>query len=82
MQYISYISTSDKNWLFNLKDVILDVMNDITLGRNFLNNHTIRLSYNPHDILIQADKGRITQVISNLLTNAVKFIKEAERGGL
>ena len=56
-------------------------MNDITLRRNFLNNHTIRLSYNPHDILIR-DKGRITQVISNLLTKAVKFIKEAERGGL
>jgi nitrogen-specific signal transduction histidine kinase len=66
---------------FNLKDVILDVMNDITLGRNFRNNDTIRLSYNPHDILIQADKGRITQVISNLLTNAVKFIKESESGG-
>ena len=28
------------------------------------------------DILIEADKGRITQVISNLLSNAAKFTKE------
>ena len=28
------------------------------------------------DILIEADKGRISQVISNLLSNAIKFSKE------
>ena len=27
------------------------------------------------DIFIEADKGRITQVISNLISNAVKFTK-------
>jgi signal transduction histidine kinase len=62
---------------FNLNDVLINAMNDITLGRDFLNNENIRLSYNPHwDILIQADKGRISQVISNLLSNAVKFTAE------
>jgi signal transduction histidine kinase len=62
---------------FNLNDVLINAMNDITLGRDFLNNESIRLSYNPHwDILIQADKGRISQVISNLLSNAVKFTAE------
>ena len=62
---------------FNLNDVVINAMNDITLGRDFLNNKNIRLSYNPHrDILIQADKGRISQVISNLLSNAVKFTAE------
>ena len=66
---------------FNLNDVILNAMNDITLGREFLNNENIRLSYNPQDILIHADKGRITQAISNLLGNAVKFIKQGGRGG-
>jgi two-component system, OmpR family, sensor histidine kinase VicK len=65
---------------FNLNDVILNAMNDITLGREFLNNENIRLSYNPQDILIHADKGRITQAISNLLGNAVKFIRGG-RGG-
>ncbi len=62
---------------FNLKDVVLNAMNDITLGRDFLNNENIRLSYDPQrDILIQADKGRISQVISNLLSNAIKFTTE------
>ena len=65
---------------FNLNDVVINSMNDITLGRDFLKNENMSLSYKPQDILIQADKGRITQVISNLLSNAVKFIK-AGRGG-
>ena len=37
----------------------------------------IKLLYNQHqDIFIQADKGRITQVILNLLSNAVKSTEE------
>ena len=66
---------------FNLNDVVINAMNDITLGRDFLKNENIRLSYKPLDILISADKGRITQVISNLLSNAVKFIKKGGLGG-
>ncbi len=66
---------------FNLNDVILNAMNDITLGREFLNNENMRLSYNPQDILIEADKQRITKVVSNLLDNAVKFIKQGGRSG-
>ena len=59
---------------FNLNDVLINATNDVTLGRDFLKNENIRLSYNPDwDILIQADKGRISQVISNLLSNAIKF---------
>ena len=58
---------------FNLNDVVINAMNDITLGTDSLKNENIRLSYNPQDILIHADKGRISQVISNLLTNAMKF---------
>ena len=58
---------------FDLNDVVIDAMNDITLSTDSLKNENIRLSYNPQDILIHADKGRISQVISNLLTNAIKF---------
>jgi len=59
---------------FNLNDVLINATNDVTLGRDFLKNENLRLSYNPDwDILIQADKGRISQVISNLLSNAIKF---------
>ena len=32
--------------------------------------------YKPKDIIVEADKGRITQVVSNLLNNAVKFTGE------
>jgi two-component system, OmpR family, sensor histidine kinase VicK len=61
---------------FNLNDVVIDSMNDITLSTDSLKNENIRLSYNPQDILIHADKERISQVISNLLTNAIKFTKQ------
>lgn len=64
-----------KKELFNLNDVIINAMNDITLGVEFLNNKNIQLLYKPQDILLEADKGRITQVISNLLSNAIKFTK-------
>jgi signal transduction histidine kinase len=29
-------------------------------------------------VIVQADKGRITQVIYNLLSNAIKFTKEGD----
>jgi two-component system sensor histidine kinase VicK len=61
---------------FDLNDVVIDAMNDITLSTDSLKNENIRLSYNPQDILIHADKGRISQVSSNLLTNAIKFTKQ------
>jgi signal transduction histidine kinase len=37
--------------------------------------------YEPKDIFIDADKDRIVQVISNILNNAVKSVKEKEGGG-
>jgi signal transduction histidine kinase len=61
---------------FDLNDVILNVMDEITLGSGFLNNDNMKLSYEPQHILLEADKGRIIQVISNLLCNAIKFTKE------
>jgi signal transduction histidine kinase len=64
-----------KKELFNLNDVIINALNDTTLGVEFLNNKNIQLLYKPQDILLEADKGRITQVISNLLSNAIKFTK-------
>jgi two-component system sensor histidine kinase BaeS len=45
------------------------------LSRDF-NGENVRLLYHPQDILLEADKGRITQVVSNLLSNAVKFTEK------
>ncbi|MGC2669263.1 MAG: HAMP domain-containing sensor histidine kinase, partial [Candidatus Nitrosopolaris sp.] len=65
---------------FNLSDVITNAMNDIMINTDFLKKsqrNAIKLLYHqPQDIFIQADKGRITQVIFNLLSNAVKSTEE------
>ena len=62
---------------FNLNEVVTNAMTDMTSGRDFLKHEKIKLLYNPHqDILIKADKGRISQVISNLLSNAIEFTAE------
>jgi len=52
---------------FDLNDVIINVMDDISLSTGFINKENIKLSYEPQHIILEADKGRIIQVISNLL---------------
>jgi signal transduction histidine kinase len=49
-------------------------MDDVILSRDFTGEN-VRLLYHPQDILLEADKGRMTQVFSNLLSNAIKFTK-------
>jgi signal transduction histidine kinase len=74
---------------FNLNNVLYDTIQDI---QNRLANDngldgSVKVYYKPKDIIVEADKGRITQVVSNLLNNAVKFTGEgvisvsAERKG-
>src|SRR5919201_4014624 len=71
---------------FNLKDVISINIQDY---RNQIENQgkkeDIKLvsdddndddDNEPKDIFIKADKARVSQVISNLLNNAIKFTKE------
>ena len=64
---------------FNLNNVLLDTIQDI---RNRLSNddngldRSVKVYYKPTDIIVEADKGRITQVVSNLLNNAVKFTQK------
>jgi signal transduction histidine kinase len=58
--------------IFNLKDIILSNLADIKRfeyeGSGFPD-----IKYTPKDIIVNADKGRLSQVIANLLSNAIKF---------
>ena len=73
---------------FNLNEVIVNAINDIIAnsisfsGKKKVNT---RVLYEPDEdknknVIVEADKTSITQVISNLLNNAVKFPPE-EGGG-
>jgi signal transduction histidine kinase len=64
---------------FKLTDLISTIVEDF---KNDIQKKgsNIRLLYEPYNhLLVEADKGRITQVISNLLSNAIKFTNEDSR---
>jgi signal transduction histidine kinase len=60
---------------FNLNDVIVDIVEDY---RKQIANGNVKLMYEPGGsiILVEADRQRLIQVISNLLDNAIKFTEE------
>ena len=64
---------------FNLSDLISSIIEDY---RNHIkkDNIAVKLLYEPNNkdniIFVEADRGRLIQVISNLLDNAIKFTKE------
>jgi two-component system, OmpR family, sensor histidine kinase VicK len=66
-----------KREVFNLNDVITNTIDDIitNIAKKSYQADLIKLVYQPCDIFIEADKSRITQVISNILDNAIKFSK-------
>lgn len=61
---------------FNISEVISTALED---AKRQTANGNIRFVYQePKDIIVNGDKERITQVISNLLRNAIKFTKRGD----
>jgi signal transduction histidine kinase len=61
---------------FNLSELISSVVEDFKNDIHKKGNN-VALLYEPEEnLVVEADKGRITQVISNLLSNAIRFTKE------
>jgi two-component system, OmpR family, sensor histidine kinase VicK len=63
--------------LFNLNDIIVQSIQDRKNQFDKFDGNTKKIMYDPRDdIFVVAERGRLTQVISNLLDNAIKFTKE------
>jgi signal transduction histidine kinase len=58
---------------FNLSEVIASAIED---AERRIDDSKIKIEYTPKNIMIEADRERIIQVISNLLGNAFKFTKQ------
>lgn len=58
---------------FNLREVAESALQDV---KSQLANGKVKFVYKPEDIIVAADRGRIAQVLANLLDNAAKFTKE------
>jgi signal transduction histidine kinase len=76
---------------FSLNQIVSQIMEEYRnqiqkAGSDFgseNNKMDMRLAVVPNkdDIFVEADKGRLVQVISNLLSNAIKFTRQEEKEG-
>jgi signal transduction histidine kinase len=61
---------------FNLDEILSNAVKDYGNQIEKVIDSKMKITYVHADIFIEADKGRITQVICNLLSNAAKFTTE------
>ncbi|HKG71200.1 MAG TPA: HAMP domain-containing sensor histidine kinase, partial [Nitrososphaeraceae archaeon] len=64
--------------IFNLNEKIKNVIQDVKHALSDANTTKIIFEQTEQDIPIYADKVRIFQVVSNLLTNALKFTRNGD----
>jgi signal transduction histidine kinase len=64
-----------KKEIFNLNEVIMNVLADYGSHVRKINGVKVSL-INKGDFFVEADKGRLNQVISNLIDNAIKFTQK------
>jgi signal transduction histidine kinase len=57
---------------FNLGQAISNMVSDF---RKETNDGSVSILYDAHDLIVYADRDKISQVIHNLISNAVKFTK-------
>jgi len=62
---------------FSLAYIIAAAVKDAKVQSNF-DPEKLAISYHPDDLFVYADKEKITEVITNLLTNAIKFTAEGK----
>ena len=65
-----------KKELFELNEMILNAIGDYNRVINEHQDLRLEFTSSKEGIFIEADKSRINQVISNILSNAIKFTKE------
>ena len=61
---------------FNLKDLLLEIIQDYKDQLSMNRRDDVQLQYQPKDIFLEADKVRLQRVIFNLLNNAIKFTRK------
>ncbi|MBA3750680.1 MAG: HAMP domain-containing histidine kinase, partial [Nitrosopumilus sp.] len=64
---------------FRIKQIIVDITNNY---KNNIDNKNIKFEYisNKDDLIVYADKDSIGRVISNLISNSIKFIPQEKEG--
>jgi two-component system sensor histidine kinase VicK len=60
---------------FNIIDIVQNAVGDCTKAITE-SKLKVELLYSPEVIIVEADKGRITQVITNILNNAIRFTQD------